>query len=44
MTVIIISHNLALTAIGDRVIKVRSGKVDSTVINETAADVERIDW
>jgi putative ABC transport system ATP-binding protein len=44
MTVIIISHNLALTAIGDRVIKVRSGRVDSTVINETAADVERIDW
>ncbi len=44
MTVIIISHNLALTAIGDRVIKVKSGKVDAMTVNKTPADVERIDW
>ena len=44
MTVIIISHNLALTAIGNRVIKVKSGRVDSMTVNKTPADVERIDW
>ena len=44
MTVIVISHNLALTAIGNRVIKVKSGRVDSMTVNKTPADVERIDW
>ncbi len=44
MTVIVISHNLALTAMGNRVIKVKSGKVDSMTVNKTPADVERIDW
>ena len=43
-TVIVISHNLALTALGDRVIKVKSGKVDSITINESVADVEEIEW
>jgi putative ABC transport system ATP-binding protein len=43
-TVIVISHNLALTAIGNRVIKVKSGKVDSITVNEKPADVERIEW
>ena len=43
-TVIVISHNLALTAIGNRVIKLKSGKVDSMIVNKSAADVERIEW
>ncbi|HZJ99896.1 MAG TPA: ABC transporter ATP-binding protein [Tissierellaceae bacterium] len=44
MTVIIITHNLALTAIGDKVIKIKSGKVDSITKNETPMDVERVEW
>lgn len=44
MTVIIITHNLALTAIGDKVIKIKSGKVDSITRNETPMDVERVEW
>lgn len=44
MTVIVISHNLALTAMGNRVIKVKSGRVDSMTVNNKPADVERIDW
>jgi putative ABC transport system ATP-binding protein len=44
MTVVIITHNLALTAIGDRVIKVKSGRVDSITINDTPIDVERVEW
>lgn len=43
-TVIVISHNLALTAMGDRVIKVKSGRVDAMTVNEEPADVERIEW
>lgn len=44
MTVIIITHNLALAAIGDKVIKVKSGKVDSIVINDKPVDVEKVEW
>ena len=44
MTVIIITHNLALTAMGDKVIKVKSGLIDSIVINENPLPVESIEW
>ncbi|MCM0648125.1 ABC transporter ATP-binding protein [Clostridium swellfunianum] len=43
-TVVIITHNLALTSIGNRVIKVKSGKIDSITVNETPMDVERVEW
>ena len=44
MTVIIITHNQALTAMADRVIKVRSGKIYSQKVNENPVDVETIEW
>ena len=44
MTIVIITHNLALTSIGNRVIKVKSGKVDSVTINPTPMDVEKVSW
>ncbi|WP_040329948.1 ABC transporter ATP-binding protein [Clostridium ihumii] len=44
MTVIVITHNLALTDMGDKVIKVKNGKVDSITINENPTPVERIEW
>ena len=44
MTVIIITHNSALTAMADRVIKVKNGTVVSEKINETPVDVELIEW
>ena len=34
VSVIVITHNLALTAMGDKVIKVRNGKIESVTINE----------
>lgn len=43
-TVIIITHNQALTAMADRVITVRNGQVQSTVINPSPLPVERIEW
>ncbi|WP_426351309.1 ABC transporter ATP-binding protein [Alloiococcus sp. CFN-8] len=44
MTIVIITHNLALTSIGNRVIKVKSGKVDSVTINPSPMDVEKVSW
>ena len=44
MTVIIITHNLALTPMGDKVIRVKNGKIESVVINDNPTPVERIEW
>ena len=44
MTVIIITHNSALTAMADRVIKVKNGTVSSVTINENPQNVEEIEW
>lgn len=44
MTVVVITHNLAITPIGDKVIRVRSGKIESQEINKNPTPVERIEW
>ena len=44
MTVIIITHNKALTAMADRVISVKNGAVTSERRNETVTPVEQIEW
>ena len=44
MTVIIITHNQAITPMADRIITMRSGKVHRIEINETPVPVERIEW
>ena len=44
MTVIIITHNSALTAMADRVIRVKNGTVVSEVKNENPVDVAEIEW
>ena len=44
MTVIVITHNLAITPMADKVIKMKNGKVESITINETPTPVERIEW
>lgn len=43
-TVIVITHNLALTPIGDKIIKVKSGKIESIEINDNPMDVDRIEY
>ena len=43
-TVIVITHNQALTAMADRIITVKSGTVVSMVRNETIVDVAEIEW
>ena len=44
MTVIIITHNKALCAMADRVIRVKSGKIISEEKNEHVLPVEEIEW
>lgn len=44
MTVIIITHNSALTAMADRVIKVKNGTVVSQNINENPRNISEIEW
>ena len=44
MTVIIITHNSALTAMADRVLRVKNGMVVSEEINSSPVPVEEIEW
>lgn len=44
MTVIVITHNHALTAMGDRVIEVRDGRVAAMKRNARPASVESLEW
>lgn len=43
-TVIVITHNQAITQMADRVIKVKSGKVSEVRMNENKISVEEISW
>ena len=44
MTIIIITHNAALTAMADRVIRVHSGTVASVTVNDHPQDISEIEW
>ena len=44
MTVVIITHNSALTAMADRIIRVKNGTVSSMELNEHVVPVEEIEW
>lgn len=44
MTVIIITHNLAIAPMADRIIHVKNGTVDSVEINQHPTPIEQIEW
>ena len=44
MTIIIITHNGALTDMADRVIQVRNGTIKSVKLNENPKDISEIEW
>lgn len=44
MTVIIITHNSALTPMADRVIRIKNGRAESCEINPHPVPVEQIEW
>lgn len=44
MTVILITHNLAIAPMADRVIKIKNGRVDKIIENPQPVPVETIEW
>lgn len=44
MTVVMITHNAALAAMGQKIIRVRSGRIESITINEHPMNVEDIEY
>jgi len=44
VTVMIITHNQALTAMADRVIRLKSGKIYAEERNEHIVPIEEIEW
>ena len=44
MTVVVITHNTAITPMADRVIQINSGRVKSMTVNENPVSVETIEW
>lgn len=44
MTVVVITHNSAITPMADRVIQMRSGRVVKMEVNENPMPIERIEW
>ena len=44
MTVIVITHNSALTPMADKVIRIKNGTVSSMELNEKPIPVENIEW
>ncbi len=43
-TIIVITHNSALTAMADRVIRVKNGKIEQEFLNPEPADISTIEW
>ena len=44
MTVVLITHNQAITPMADRVIRMKSSKVREIIVNENPTPVEEIEW
>ncbi len=44
MTVVLITHNLAIAPMADRVIKIKNGKVSKIIENQNPVSVETIEW
>lgn len=44
MTVIVITHNMAIAPMADRIIKIKNSKVENMSMNSNPVDVEGIEW
>ncbi|MBQ4522232.1 MAG: ABC transporter ATP-binding protein [Lachnospiraceae bacterium] len=43
-TVIIITHNQAIAPMADRIIKIKSGKIQSNELNQNVMNIDEIEW
>ena len=44
MTVILITHNGAIAPMADRIIKIKSGKIEENKINKNPISIEEVEW
>ncbi len=44
MTVVVVTHNLAIAPMADKVIRIKNGQVEGEEINKKPLPVERIEW
>ena len=44
MTVVLVTHNQAITPMADRIIRVKNSKVESMVINKKLTSIDDIEW
>ena len=44
MTVVLVTHNSAITPMADRVIRLKNSKVESITLNNTPASIDDIEW
>ena len=44
VTIIVITHNMAITPMADRIVKIKSGKVESVTDNDSPIQVSEIEW
>lgn len=44
MTVVIITHNQAIAPMADRIIRIRSGQIQSNELNENIVPIDEIEW
>lgn len=44
MTVVVITHNLAISPMADRVIKIKNGMVSEMTVNDSPVSVDTIEW
>jgi len=44
VTVVVITHNLAITPMADRVVKIKSGKVESVTDNPAPVSISDLEW
>ena len=44
MTVILVTHNTAITPMADRIIKIKNSRVSEMLLNDDPTPVENIEW
>ncbi len=43
-TIIVVTHNLAIKPMADRVISVKNGEAIENIVNKNPVDIEKIEW